>query len=50
MQLFLNGKQTVDYTEKDDKIERTGIIAVQIHGGAKAVAHYKDIRIVELKK
>ena len=50
VQLFLNGKQTVDYTEKDDKIERTGIIAVQIHGGAKAVAHYKDIRIVELKK
>jgi hypothetical protein len=50
VQLFLNGKQTVDYTEKDDKIERTGIIAVQIHGGAKATAHYKDIRIIELKK
>lgn len=48
VQLFLNGKQTVDYTEKDDKIDRTGVIAVQIHGGAKAVAHYKDIRITEL--
>ncbi|MFO0801759.1 MAG: DUF1080 domain-containing protein [Gemmataceae bacterium] len=48
VQLWLNGKQTVDYTEKDDKIDRTGVIAVQIHGGAKAKAHYKDIRITEL--
>jgi hypothetical protein len=50
VQLFLNGKPTVEYTEKDDKIDRTGVIAVQIHGGAKAKALYKDIRIVELKK
>lgn len=49
VQLWLNGKQTVDYTEKDEKIDRTGVIAVQIHGGAKAKALYKDIRIVELK-
>ena len=49
IQLWLNGKQTVDYTEKDEKIDRTGIIALQIHGGAKAKAYYKDIRIVELK-
>ena len=48
VQLFLNGKQTVDYTEKDDKIDRTGVVAVQIHGGAKAKAQYKDIRITEL--
>lgn len=48
IQLWLNGKLTVDYTEKDEKIERTGILAVQIHGGAKAKAYYKDITIVEL--
>jgi hypothetical protein len=49
IRLWLNGKLTVDYMEKDDKIDRTGIIALQIHGGAKAKAYYKDIRIVELK-
>jgi hypothetical protein len=48
VRLWLNGKLTVDYTEPDDKIERTGIIGLQIHGGAKAKAYYTDIRIVEL--
>ncbi|OAI39375.1 hypothetical protein AYO40_05855 [Planctomycetaceae bacterium SCGC AG-212-D15] len=50
IRLWLNGTVTVDYTEKDDKIERTGIIGLQIHGGAKAKALYKDIRIEELGK
>ena len=45
IQLFLNGTRTVDYTEKDDKIERSGIIGLQIHGGAKAKVMYKDITI-----
>lgn len=49
IRLWLNGKLTVDYTEKDDAIPRTGVIGVQIHGGAKAKAYYKDIRIEELK-
>ena len=49
IRLWLNGKLTVDFTEKDEKIERSGIIGLQIHGGAKAKAFYKDIRIVELK-
>jgi hypothetical protein len=48
IQLWLNGVPTVDYTETDDKIPRAGIIALQIHGGCKAVAHYKDIVIEEL--
>lgn len=48
IRLWLNGTLTVDYTEKDDKIDRTGIIGLQIHGGAKAKAHYKDISIEEL--
>jgi hypothetical protein len=48
IRLWLNGTLTVDYTEKDDKIERAGIIGLQIHGGAKAKALYKDIRIEEL--
>ncbi len=48
IRLWLNGIPTVDYTEEDDKIERTGIIGLQIHGGAKAQVLYKDIRIEEL--
>lgn len=48
VRLWLNGTLTVDYTEKDDKVERTGIIGLQIHGGAKAKVYYKDITIEEL--
>jgi hypothetical protein len=48
IRLWLNGTLTVDFTEKDDKIERTGIIGLQIHGGAKAKALYKNITIEEL--
>jgi hypothetical protein len=50
IRLWLNGTLTVDYTEQDAKIERTGIICLQIHGGAKAKAYYKDITIEELRK
>lgn len=49
VQLWLNGTKTVDFTEPDEKVERTGVIGLQIHGGAKARVSYKDIRIEELK-
>jgi len=49
IQLWINGVKTVDYQEEDDKIDRTGVIAVQIHGGPPSEAWYKDIRIKELK-
>lgn len=49
VQLWLNGTRTVDYTEPDDTIDRTGIIALQVHGGGKTKVLYKDIRIEELK-
>lgn len=49
IQLWLNGTKTVDFTEEDDKVERTGVIGLQIHGGGKAKVYYKDITIVELK-
>ena len=48
IKLWLNGTLTVDYTEKDDKIERTGIIGLQVHGGGKTKVLYKDITIMEL--
>jgi hypothetical protein len=47
VRLWLNGTLTVDYTEPDDKIERSGLICLQIHGGAKAKVYYKDITIAE---
>lgn len=48
VRLWLNGTLTVDYTEADDKIERTGVIALQVHGGAKARVAYKNLTIEEL--
>ncbi|MBL8795196.1 MAG: DUF1080 domain-containing protein [Planctomycetia bacterium] len=48
LRLWLNGTLTVDYTEKDEKIDRGGVIGLQVHGGAKAKIHYKDITIEDL--
>lgn len=46
--LAINGRQTVDYTETDPKVEDYGVIAVQIHAGPPSEAWYKDITIQEL--
>ncbi|MDK1021174.1 MAG: DUF1080 domain-containing protein, partial [Candidatus Hydrogenedentes bacterium] len=48
IQVWLNGTQTVDYTESDPSIPRSGIIAPQIHGGIPSEAYYRNIRIKEL--
>jgi hypothetical protein len=48
VQLWVNGLKTVDYTEPDATISRTGRIGLQIHGGAPAEASYKDISIKSL--
>ena len=48
IRLWLNGTLTVDYVEKDDKIERTGVVGLQVHGGGKTKVLYKDITIEEL--
>jgi hypothetical protein len=48
IQIWLNGTQTVDYTEKDDGIADSGVIAVQIHGGPPSQASYRNIRIRNL--
>ena len=47
--LTLNGLKTVDYTEADDSIARSGVIGLQIHGGKALQAQFKDIRIKPLK-
>jgi hypothetical protein len=49
IRLWINGLQTVDYTEADNSIPQSGLIALQIHGGGKAQVSYKDITIEQLR-
>jgi len=48
IRLFLNGLKTVDYTEADPGIPRSGLIAVQIHSGPPSETWYRNIVIAEL--
>lgn len=46
--LKINGHTTVDYHEPDDKIARTGLIALQVHSGGPMRIEFRNIRIREL--
>ncbi len=48
IRIWLNDVQTVDYNEPDEKIIHTGKIALQVHGGGKALAAYRNIKIIRL--
>lgn len=48
IRLSINGLQTIDYTEPDADIPQSGLIGLQIHGGAVAEVSYKDITVEEL--
>lgn len=48
IRLWLNGAQTIDYMEEDPAIDRSGVIALQIHGGGPSEAWYRHIELVEL--
>lgn len=48
IRIWLNGNLTVDYTEKDENIVKTGIIGLQIHSGPPTEAWYRNIRIKAL--
>lgn len=48
--IHVNDLLVVDYTEKEEGIETSGIIGLQIHGGPPAEASYRNIRIKELSK
>ena len=48
IRIWLNGVQTVDYIEPDEKITHSGRIALQVHGGGKALACYRNITIIRL--
>ena len=45
IQLWINGIQTVDYTETETNIPLEGIIALQIQAGRPTEARYRNIRI-----
>ncbi len=48
IQLWVNGIQTVDYTEAEAGLPTSGVIALQIHGNATSEVRFKDITIEEL--
>lgn len=50
IRILLNGEQTVAYTEADETIPQSGLIAFQVHGGGKVEVWYKDILLEELDK
>jgi len=48
---FLNGKQTIDLIDNDEKKGAlSGILALQIHAGAPMIVEFKDIRLKKLAK
>lgn len=48
IRLWINGQQTVDYTEPDEKIPQRGRIGLQIHSGPPSETWYKEIVIRRL--
>lgn len=48
IQIWLNGCLKVEYNEPDAKITHQGKIALQVHGGGKALAAYRNISIMNL--
>jgi len=48
IQIWVNGYQSVDYTEEDETIEKKGIIGFQIHGGVPTEAWFRNITLTEL--
>ncbi len=48
IRVWVNELMTLDYTEADAAIPRSGIIALQIHEGGPAEVSYKDIMIQDL--
>lgn len=44
----INEVITAEYTEKDDKIPRSGLIAFQLHSGGPMEVKFKDIKIEEI--
>ena len=50
IKIWLNGKQTVDFTEAEKEIPLDGRLGLQIHSGPALECHYRKIRIKTFKK
>jgi len=49
IQQFVNGIQTVDFTDNDPQVAlKEGIIALQLHAGAPMWVEFKDVRVKKL--
>ncbi|MFC1619460.1 DUF1080 domain-containing protein [Candidatus Neomarinimicrobiota bacterium] len=48
IQVWVNGYQSVDYTEDDDSISKKGIIGFQIHAGSPTEVWLRNITLTEL--
>ena len=48
IQIWLNGYQTVDFTEPDENIPLKGRFGLQIHSGAPAECWYRNLRLKKL--
>ena len=46
--LILDNLVTAEYTEKDDKIPRSGILALQMHAGGPMEVRFKNIKVEEI--
>ena len=49
IQIWINGYQTVDYTETDPDIATSGIIGLQVHRGPPAEIRYRGLKIKPLE-
>ncbi|MDO4628416.1 MAG: DUF1080 domain-containing protein [Planctomycetia bacterium] len=45
IRIYVNGVETVNYTETDETIPQTGLIGLQIHAGGPAQSYYRNIFI-----
>jgi hypothetical protein len=48
VQLFINGVKSVDYSEPDPDIPRSGLIAPQLHGGGAAQVWFRNLVVAPL--
>lgn len=48
IQLFVNGRRTAVWVERDEAIPREGLVALQIHGNCKAEISFRNLSIEEL--
>jgi predicted peptidase len=48
IEIYINGKKSVDYREPESSVARSGLLAVQIHAGGPMEVQFKDAMIQPL--